>query len=57
MDKPAKRLTRERQFRVRVPIGAIFTRHIGDESGIHTTRVYHPILQEWLSSPDAITAT
>ena len=28
MDKPAKRLTREKQFRVRVPIGAIFTRHI-----------------------------
>ena len=25
MDKPAERLTREKQFRVRVPIGAIFT--------------------------------
>ena len=27
MEKPAERLTREKQFRVRVPIGAIFTRH------------------------------
>ena len=27
MDKPAERLTREKQFRVRVPIGAIFTRY------------------------------
>ena len=27
MDKPAERLTREKQFWVRVPIGAIFTRH------------------------------
>ena len=27
MDKPAERLTREKQLRVRVPIGAIFTRH------------------------------
>ena len=25
MDNPAERLTREKQFRVRVPIGAIFT--------------------------------
>ena len=25
MDKPAERLTREKQFWVRVPIGAIFT--------------------------------
>ena len=32
MDKPAERLTRGKQFRVRVPIGAIFTRYIGDES-------------------------
>ena len=29
MDKPADRLTREKQFRVRVPIGAIFiTTHV-----------------------------
>ena len=27
MDKPAERLTREKQFWVRVPIGAIFTRY------------------------------
>ena len=27
LDKPAERLTRKKQFRVRGPIGAIFTRH------------------------------
>ena len=27
MYKPAERLTREKKFRVRVPIGAIFTGH------------------------------
>ena len=32
MDKPAERLPREKQFRVRVPIGAIFYYYIGNES-------------------------
>ena len=34
MDKPAKRLTRECKFRVRVPIGAIFTTTICTESAL-----------------------
>ena len=31
MDKPAKRLTQERKFRIRLPIGAIFTTKISSK--------------------------
>ena len=44
MDKPAERLAREKQFRVRVLIGAIFTRY----TCINTNRyLYRLIFKIW----------
>ena len=39
MDKPAERLTREKQFLVRVPIGAMFTTTVREKKTINVFKI------------------